>query len=112
LAFKYYKYFEKDTLADGASYEDSWYPDEDIKVKRIHLARKDGAAFTKSTFYFKVKEDVYTHDQVPCIILGPDILTSPELDVPVAAKEPIKLTLKNLEGTSISVMVTLECWEP
>jgi len=112
MAFKYFKYFEKDNLADGAVYEDTWYPDVDIKIKRIYLARKDGASFTDSTFYLKVKETVYTHDVVPCIILGPDKLTSPELDIPVAAKQVVAFTLKNLEGATISVMITLECWEP
>ena len=112
MAFKYYKYFEKDSMADGATYDDTWYPDTDIKLKRIHLARKDGAAFTKSTFYLKVKETVYTHPTIPCIVLSPDALTSPVLDIPVPAKQVIAFALKNLEGTTISVMITLECWEP
>lgn len=110
--FKYFKYFEKDNLANGATYEDTWYPDTDIKIKRIYLARKDGAAFTKSTFYLKVKETVYTHPVVPAAVLGPNVEISPELNIPVAAKQVIAFSLKNLEGTAIGVMITLECHEP
>jgi len=32
------------------------------------------------------------------------------LDIPIKAKETLSFTLKNLEGTTISVMVTLELW--
>ncbi|MEM2567335.1 MAG: hypothetical protein QXH20_02545 [Candidatus Bathyarchaeia archaeon] len=110
--FKYFKYFEKDNIADGATYDDTWYPDTDIKIHRIYLARKDGASFTKSTFYLKVKETVYTHPVVPAIVLGPDVLTTPILDIPVAAKQVIAFSLKNLENATIDVTVTLECHEP
>jgi len=110
--FKYFKYFEKDNIANGATYEDTWYPDTDIKIHRIYLARKDGAAFTKSTFYLKVKETVYTHPVVPAVVLGPNVQTNPVLDIPVDAKQVIAFSLKNLEGTAIDVMITLECWEP
>jgi len=110
VPFKEFKYFEKDTLADGATYEEDWAPKEDRIIKRIHLARKDGASFTDSTFYLKIDGKVYTLDVVPCIVLGPDILTSPVLDIPIKAKETLSFTLKNLEGATISVMVTLELW--
>ena len=112
MGFKFFKYFEKDAVADGATYEDKWSPDENAEIKRIHLARKDGSSFTDSTFYFKVLEKVYTHKVVPCNVLGPDKLTSPQLDIPVDAKETFSFTLKNLEGVAADVMVTLECWEP
>jgi len=112
MVFAEYKYFEKDNVADGAVYEDDWTAKEDRIIKRIHLARKDGASFTDSTFYFKIDGVVYTLDVVPCVVLGPDILTSPVLDIEIKAKETLSFTLKNLEGTTISVMVTLELWRP
>jgi len=112
MVFAEYKYFEKDNLADGAVYEDDWTPKEDRIIKRIHLARKDGASFTDSTFYFKIDGKVYTLDVVPCVVLGPDILTSPILDISIKAKETLSFTLKNLEGATISVMVTLELHKP
>ena len=112
MGFKHFKYFEKDDIADAATYEDTWSPTEDEKIKRIHLARKDGSSFTDSTFYIKVGKEVYTMDVVPCVVLGPDKLTSPELDIEVKAKATLSFTLKNLEGVSIDVMVTFECWEP
>jgi len=111
MGFAEYKYFEKDNLADGATYEEDWTPKEDRVIHRIHLARKDGASFTDSTFYFKIDGVVYTLDVVPCIVLGPDILTSPVLDIPIKAKATLSFVLKNLEGATISVMVTLELWK-
>jgi len=108
MEFAEYKYFEKDGIADGGTYEDDWTPKEDRVIKRIHLARKDGASFTKSTFYFKIDGVVYTLDVVPCIVLGPDILTSPVLDIPIRAKQTLSFVLKNLEGAAIDAMVTLE----
>jgi len=108
MGFKEYKYFEKDNVADGATYEDDWTLKEDRIIKRIHTARKDGQSFTDSTFYFKIDGTVYTLDVVPCIILGPDKLTSPVLNIPARKGETLSFTLKNLEGVTISVMVTLE----
>jgi len=112
MVFAEYKYFEKDGIADGGVFEADWSPKEDRVIKRIHLARKDGVSFTKSTFYFKIDGVVYTLDVVPCIILGPEILTSPVLDIPIKAKQTLKFTLKNLEGVSIDAMVTLELHKP
>jgi len=110
VEFKEFKYFERDNMGDGTTYEDDWTPKEDRVIKRIYLARKDGQAFTDSTFYFKIDGAVYTLDVVPCIVLGPDKLTSPVVDIPIKAKETLSFTLKNLEGVTISVMVTLELW--
>jgi len=110
MPFKEFKYFEKDGVADGGTYEDDWTPKEDRIIKRIYLARKDGQSFTDSTFYFKIDGVVYTLDVVPCIVLGPDIMTSPVLDIPIKAKATLSFTLKNLEGVTISVMITLELW--
>jgi len=112
MEFAEFKYFEKDNIADGGVHEDDWTPKEDRIIKRIYLARKDGASFTDSTFHFKIDGTVYTLDVVPCIVLGPDKLTSPELNIPIKAKATLKFTLKNLEGATISVMETLELWRP
>jgi len=110
MGFKEFKYFEKDNMGDGTTYEEDWTPKEDRIIKRIYLARKDGQSFTDSTFYLKIDGKVYTLDVVPCIVLGPDSLTSPVLDISIKAKETLSFTLKNLEGATISVMVTLELW--
>ena len=112
MGFKYYKNWESGSLADGASFEQTWYPDIDITIKRIHIARTTGESLTDSTLYLKVKENVYTHEVAPAIILGPDILTSPVLDIPVPAKAVIAFVFKNREGVAIAVMVTFECWTP
>ena len=111
MALKYFKYFESGTVHDTLTFEQTWYPDTDIKIKRIYIARTTGESFTDSTFYLKVKETVYTHEVVPCVILGPDKLTSPELDIPVKAKQVISMVAKNREGVDVTFMITLECWE-
>jgi len=112
LEFAEYKFFERDNIADGGVYEADWTPKEDRVIKRIHLARKDGASFTASTFYLKIVEKVYTLDEVPCNVLGPDVLTTPVLEIPIKAKATLSFKLMNREGAPISVMVTLELWKP
>jgi len=111
MRFEEFKYFEKDNIGDGETFEKDWTPKEDRIIHRIYLARKDGASFTDSTFYFKINGKVYTIDVVPCNVLGPDKLTSPILDIPIKAKATMSFTLKNLEGVTISVMVTLELYK-
>jgi len=111
MKFAFYKTFEKDSLADGASYEDVWIPDRDLVLKRIHIKNKDGSALTKSTFYFKVAETVYTHALVPAAILGPDIMVSPVLDIGIIKGQRFDFTFKNQEGKTISVFISLESWE-
>jgi len=110
MGFREFKYFERDGVADGSTYEDDWTPKQDRIIHRIYIARKDGQSFTDSTFYFKIDGTVYTLDVVPCIILGPDILTNPVLDIPIKAKETFDFTFKNLEGVSVDVMITLELY--
>jgi len=111
MKFIEFKEFEKDNITDGGVYEDDWSPKENRIIHRIYLARKDGASFTDSTFYLKIDGYVPTLDVVPCHVLGPDILTSPVLDIPIAAKQTLKFTLKNREGVPISVMITFELWK-
>jgi hypothetical protein len=110
--FKYFKYFSMTGLANGAKFEKTWDLDEDLVLKRIYLARQDGANFTKSTFYLKIKERVYTLDQVPCRVLGPNALTSPQLDISAKKGETLAFSLLNNEGAAIDVDVTFECWSP
>jgi len=111
MKFAFYKTFEKDNLADGAVFEETWTPDRDLVLKRIHTKRKDGVALTESTFYFKVAETVYTHALVPAAILGPDILVSPVLDIPIIKGQPFSFTFKNQEGATISIFISFEAWE-
>jgi len=111
MGFIEFKEFEKDNIADDGTFEEDWTPKEDRVIHRIYLARKDGASFTDSTFYFKIDGYVPTLDVVPCNVLGPDKLTSPILDIPIAAKQTLSFTLKNREGAPISVMVTLELYK-
>jgi len=110
VPFKYFKTFEKDSLADGSEYSDTWYPDEDIVIKRIYLLNKDGSAFTDSEFYLKVKESVYTLSIVPAKVLGEQRNVTPELNIPVTAKQVVGFTFTNNEGSTISLYIVFECW--
>jgi len=112
MGFLYFKTFEKDSIADAATYTDAWYPDEDIVIKKIYIVEKSGATLTKSKFYVKVKEAVYTLPVVPASVLGPDVKSTPELNIPVAAKQVVAFTLTNNQGAAISVYITFECWSP
>jgi len=111
LAFKYFKYFEMDSIADGGPYEDDWEPETDITIKRLYIRRKTGAALTDTTFHLKIAETVHTHEVVPAAILGRTIEETPVLDIAVKAKAKFAFTFKNLEGAIISIMITLEVWE-
>jgi len=112
MGFKYYRAFEKDALADAAKWEESFTADEDLTIKRVYLGRKDGASFTKSKFYLKIAEDVYTRPIAPAELVGSDLLVSPVLEIPVKKGQPISWTLENLEGASIDVWLTFEVWSP
>jgi len=112
MVFKYFKTFSSDSLAIGASYSDSWDLDEDLILKRVYIMRKDGAAFTASTFYMKIKDRVYTLSVVPASVLGATVMANPELDIAAAKGEKLAFTFSNAEGTTISVFITFECWTP
>lgn len=109
MALKYFKTIEKDSLTTGSSWTDDWTPDEDLVIKRIYLINKAGKAFTTSTFYLKIDEDVYTRSVVPAYVLGPDKLISPDLDINVSAHQKISWTFKNNEGETVSLFLVFEC---
>lgn len=112
MAFKYFKTFESGDIADGGVFEKSWEADEDVKIKRVYIVEKDGAALTKSTFYWKIKEMVLTHPVVPASVLGPDILTNPELAIAFVKGRKLTFTFKNLQGATVRLFIVFECWEP
>jgi hypothetical protein len=107
--FYYWKTFEEDSLADGGSWSDDWDVDEDLTIKRIYLRNKNGSEFTASTFYLKISEDVFTRSIVPAGILGLNREITPEINIPVKAKERISWTFKNNEGDAVSLFLVFEC---
>ena len=107
-SLRYYKTFEKTSLADAASWTQTWTVEADMLIKRIHIIEKAGTTLRKSTFYLKIAGPVYTHDLVPCSVLGPDILTSPVLDITLPKGAELSYTLKNNEGKTIDLFVTLQ----
>jgi len=109
MPLKYFKTIEKDSLSDGNTWSDDWTPDEDLVIKRIYLINKAGSAFTDSTFYLKIAEDVYTRSIVPAVVLGPDKSVSPEVNIEVAAHQKISWTFKNNEGSTVSLFLVFEC---
>lgn len=111
MPLKYYKTIEKDSLAAAGSWSDDWTPDEDLVIRRIYLKNKDGSAFTDSTFYLKISEDVYTHSVVPAAMLGPDREISPEVDIPVTSHQKVSWTFKNNEAATVSLFLVFECYE-
>lgn len=109
---KYFKTIEKDSLADAASWSEDWTTPEELVIRRIYLKNKDGSAFTGSTFYLKIDESVKTFSIVPAAILGPDKEVTPELNIPVSAKQLISWTFKNQEGATVSLFLVFECVKP
>ena len=107
-SLRYYKTFEKDGLALNTSWTQTWTVEADIRIKRIHIVEKVGTVLRKSTFYLKIAGAVYTHDLVPCSVLGPDILTSPVLDITLPKGAELSYTIKNNDVATINLFVTLE----
>jgi hypothetical protein len=110
MGFKYFRHWRKDGIATGATVSDTWTAEEDLVIKRIHIQRTDGVSLTASTFYFKISGDVYTREEVPATVLGPNVQVSPELNITIPKSAKLDWTFKNNEGATISVMVTLEVW--
>ena len=108
MPFKFYKTFEHDNIASGATVSGSWVAEENYTIKRIHIIRKDGASITRSTFYFKIGDRVFTREFAPASIFGEDIEISPELNISFAKSEKLDYIFRNLEGVTISIFIVFE----
>ena len=107
-SLRFYKTFEKDSLAAGDSWTKTWTAEEDMRIKRIHVVEKSGRTLRKSTLYLKIAGDVYTRELIPCSIVGPDVMVSPVLDIEFKKASELSFTLKNNEGAAIDLFVTFE----
>jgi len=110
--FHHFRYWKKESIADGSTASDYWQADDNYIIRRIFIQNASGAGLTASTFYFKIGERVYTRPEVPATVLGPDIEVSPILNIPITKGEKLDWTFKNQEGSTISVLITFEVWKP
>jgi len=101
------KHFEYDSLADGGTWEDEWVADENYIIKYILVNRKDGQPFTASTITMHIEDQALTKDKAPVKILGNDILNAMPINEPLDKDKKFSFSLKNNEGTTISVMLDL-----
>jgi hypothetical protein len=108
MPFKHYRTFEHDNIASGASVSGSFVADENLVIKRVHIARKDGSSLTASTFFFKIGDRVFTRELVPAAVFGPNIQVSAEVNIPFSKGEKLDYTFKNNEGAAISIFVYFE----
>jgi len=108
MVLKFFKTFEHKEIKDGTSVSNSWEAEENYRIKRIYIRRKDGYALHKSTFYFKIHQRVYTCELVPAGILAEDALISPVINVDFKKDEKLDYTFKNLEGVEIDIFVVFE----
>lgn len=109
--FYYFKTFEKDSIADGGTYEDYWWLDEDVTIKRVFIRSKDGTELAKSTFWFEFPGRVFARPIVPAATLGEDVLVTPVLDIKGKSGDKLSWTFKNLEGATKSIFITFEIWK-
>jgi hypothetical protein len=112
MVFKYFKTFEKTSLAAGTEYSDSWDLDEDLILKRIFIVEKGGSSLLNSTFYLKIKDRVYTLAVAPANILTPAYAKDYTLDIAAAKGEKLAFTFKNGETSAVNVFISFECWSP
>jgi hypothetical protein len=112
MVFKYFKTFEKTSVAAGAEATDSWDLDEDLIIKRVWIVEKGGSALLNSTFYLKIKDRVYTLAVAPANVLTPSNAVRYTLDIAAAKGEKLAFTFKNGETSAVNVFITFECWSP
>jgi hypothetical protein len=112
MVFKYFKTFEKTSVAAGAETSDTWDLDEDLIIKRIWIVDKGGTALPNSTFYIKIKDRVYTLAVAPAAILTPDRVSRISFDIAAAKGEKLAFTFKNGESSAVNIFITFECWSP
>jgi len=108
MPFKFTKTFDYDSIAAGATQDGSWTIEEDARLKRIRIIKKTGETLIKSTFWFQINGVSYTRPYVSCQSFGPDILTSPVLDITVKKGDKFDFSLKNNEGATIGVFIELD----
>jgi len=108
MAFKFYKTFEHDNIAAGATVSGSWTADENYVIKRVHIMNKAGTALTASTIYFKIADRVFTRELAPAAVFGPNVQVSAELNISFSKGEKLDYTFKNNEGATISVFICFE----
>jgi hypothetical protein len=108
MPFKFFKTFEHDSIANNSTIGNSWTAEDNYIIKRIYIIRKDGASLTKSTFYFKIGDRVFTREIVPANIFRERADISPELNIPFNKSEKLDYNFNNQEGTTISIFVVFE----
>ncbi len=111
-SFLFYKTFRISGIANGSTSTQTWVADADYVIQKIFIKRPDGISLTKSTFYFKIDETVYTRDIVPAKIIGEDELVSPELNIPFKKGQTLYFVFQNLEGSTIDVDIVFKIVSP
>jgi len=112
MAFKFYKVFEHDNIADGTTVSGSWTADENYLIKRVHIINKAGAPLNKSTIYFKIGDRVFTREIAPALVFGQNVQVTAVLDIPFGKGEKLDYTFKNNEGSAVSIFIALEVHTP
>jgi len=110
LAFT--KRYDTGSLADKETFQKEWTSPKDLIIHRIFIKSVDGIELKKSLFWLKVGDDVYTEDDIPASIWGPDILVSPVIDINFSKAKTLNFIFKNLEGATKQVYITFELYEP
>jgi hypothetical protein len=108
---KYFKTFEKDSLAAGSTYSDSFDISTPLVIRRVYVVNKAGTVLSNSALYFKVSDRVYTSSVVPVAVLQPTANYSPELNIKCDAGEKVDFTFTNKETSAVSVYIVFECVE-
>lgn len=101
------KHFEQDSISDGGTWESEWVADENYTIKYILVNRKDGQPFTASTITMHIEDQPLTKDKAPVKIFGNDMLNAMPINESLDKDKKFSFSLKNEEGTTISVMLDL-----
>jgi len=101
------RYWDKDGLGDGLTWEDEWTADEDYIIEYIFFKRKDGVALEKSDVTIRIAGYPWTRPKALAALIGEDKFTALPVDEDLPKDEKFEWAFTNREGTSIDITLHL-----
>jgi len=108
------EFFEVDAsnIANGGIITLTWTPDKPYTIKYLFLRRSDGNPFTATEISVMINDIALTHSAIPAAVLGKDIQNALELNWSIGASQTLKVSGTNMEGTTITIYMTIVCEIP
>ena len=108
MPFYAFKQIEVGSIAAGNTSSGSWTADDNYTIEKIFIIDKDGATLYKVTVTVRIDDKVLTRDLVPAMVLAPDELLSPELNLELSKGKTIYFEIKNNDSTAQDIYIVLK----